>query len=154
MGRSENNSNIVSKASEKQGFVTLEDLLWEHQDFDAALLRKFRRFLKELIEKSASQYDSATKKIIVNTIRLLHAKSGILPSKVYIQDFNRSNLNILYVFPKAVFEKRSKELYELMPEIQDTAVSAEDRDFEWHFTSDQHLNEDLLDIEFNYSVKL
>jgi hypothetical protein len=136
----------------KQGVSSLDQLIWDHQNYENKLKEKFLRFLNDLIDKSKNAYDSATQRIIMNTIVLLYKKAGVLPSKVYIEDYNRSDLNLLFVFPKTDFDKKANDLYTAMPSIQELAILNESRDFKWHFTSDEYLNEDLLEQEYNYCV--
>lgn len=132
---------------------SLEDILWEHRTFSDGLKNLFEKYQKQLETENRAQYDRETQRIIFNTISIVVDKIGIVDFDIFVEDFNKS-LKMLIVFPDSKFEKCRKELYDLLPQIQNLSIIHEGRDFRWNLMSDKFLNREILQNEFVYSLHL
>jgi hypothetical protein len=132
---------------------SLEDILWEHREFSVGLKKLFDKYQKRLETEERAQYDRETQRIVFNTIGIITEKTGITGFEVFVEDFNKS-LKMLIVFSDVEFEKKKKDLYELLPKIQDMAIIHEGRDFRWNLMSDKYLNKEILQNEFVHSLRL
>jgi len=132
---------------------SLEDILWEHREFSVGLKKLFEKHQKQIEAEKRVQYDRETQRIVFNTIGIIAEKTKTTKFEVFVEDFNKS-LKMLIVFPECDFENKRKDLYDLLPKIQDLAIIHEGRDFRWNLMSDKYLNKEILQNEFVYSLRL
>jgi len=135
-------------ATEKPG-CTLEDLLWDQEQFNVSLLEMFTQYKRKLEAEDKIKYDKETERIVFNTIKILIHETKIKKCKVFVEDYEQS-LRMLIAFENNDFTAHKRRLYEIMPKIQDLSISHEGRDFRWNLTTNEFLDASTFVDEFTY----
>jgi|GEM_PF-6531938 len=137
---------------EQPGY-SLDDLLWEHCEYSKRLIKLFEKYQRQVEKENRDKYDRGTQRIIFNTICKIEKNTGINNFKVFVEDFNKS-LKMVLVFTEKDFHAKVKELYEVIPQIQDLSIKHEGRDFRWNIMSDKYLDKEVIESEFVYFIQV
>lgn len=128
---------MTTKADEKFGKHSLDDLLWEHDAHSAKLKQIAFSYIKKLRDNFQDHYNAGSERILNNCLMNFKNKLNCLPKFIYIDNLQNSALKIMFVFDHSVFsEEIEDQAYSILPKIQDLSISNDSRDFRWRIMDD------------------